>query len=85
MAEYKDPQDCECGGIGKRIIDGFPFARMGGEGSDRQISLMQKDYKSKFVNKGGADEARHKHGADVVNDSLRAGELNRRASGKADD
>jgi len=84
MKFYKDPQDCpECGGdkTGKRIVDGCPMMRMGGEGSDRQIASMQASFRQRYVKKE-LDDVKHKHGENTINDALRGGELQRRTSGK---
>lgn len=87
MKFYRDPQDCpNCGGdkTGKRIIDGCPATRVGGEGSDRQIELMQASFRQKYM-KEGIDDTKHKFGEKEVNQSLIGAELSRRISEKKGD
>ena len=57
--------------------------RVGGEGSDRQISSMKKSFREHFV-KNELDDVRHKHGR-AIDESLAAGEIKRRMRGGSED
>ena len=63
--------DHECGGVVK--VPGT-MSRIGGEGSDRQISSMQQSFRQRFMKKG-IDDVKHKF--PEFEDSLRGGEAAR--------
>ena len=70
--EYAGIEPIKCPGMG----------RMGGENSDRQISLMKKSFRNHFV-KHELDDVRQKHGCSI-DESLRAGEIRRKMNGDQD-
>ena len=72
---------CNESGTCRRVITKAPLARMGGEGSARQIVDMKRSFKERFWKGGGADDVRHKHG-DAFDDSLRGAAVTRIKEGK---
>ena len=82
MSECGDKQDCPVceRNSGVRAYRTAPLTRTGGEGSDRDISAMQKSFRERFVKKE-LDDVRHKHGK-AIDDSLAQTGVARKIKGK---
>lgn len=61
------------------VITAAPYFRIGGDGSDRQLSSMKQSFKQRFLKKE-IDDVRHKHGV-AVDDALRGGAVERIKNG----
>lgn len=67
---------CHESGVCRRVLLRAPMTRMGGDGSDRQITAMKKASRERFFKSGEADQVRHKHGSEL-DDSIRGAAVER--------